>query len=115
MKKELHDSGSITVQMLFHFDDRAKPSRPDVSMKGFIRKLLGGEDFRMHADNKDFLVIGPVEDSNTAPLRQAHSRSPEEIMREILGTGVLETEDLTALRIHSRHDVLYGAIFAGRI
>src|SRR5262245_23331119 len=115
MKKELHDPGSIAVKMLFHVDDRAKPRRPDVSVKGFLRQLLGSEDFRMHADNKDFLVIRPVEDSNTASLRQAHCRSPEEIMCEILSAGVLETEHLTALRIHARHHVLYGAIFAGSI
>ncbi len=69
----------------------------------------------MHAHDEDLLVVGPVEDPDPPPLREALGVAPHEVVGEVLGRGLLEREDLTALRIDARHDVLDGAVLAGRV
>ena len=45
----------------------------------------------------------------------AVGRTPEEVMVELLGRGLLERGDLAALRVHPGHDVLDGAVLAGGV
>ncbi len=66
----------------------------------------------MHAGDQHLLVIGPVEDADAPPFRQAASRAPEKIMFQLLGARLLEAENLAALGIDTGHHVLDGAILA---
>src|SRR6516225_1885980 len=69
----------------------------------------------VHAYYKDLLGVRSVEDPDPSPLRQALGVTPEKVVVEILRRGLLERENLAALRIYSRHDVLDGAVLAGRV
>src|SRR6516165_1237126 len=69
----------------------------------------------MHAHNEDLLIVRSIKDPDPSPLGQALEVAPEKIVVEILRRGLLERENLTALRIYSRHDVFDGAVLAGRV
>ena len=69
----------------------------------------------MHAHHQHLFIIRAVEDSDMPALRQMFGRTPQEIMLQFGLRRRLERVHLTALRIHSRHDVLDGAVFAGRV
>ena len=50
-----------------------------------------------------------------AALGQMPRGAPQEIMLQFIRGGDFEGVDLAAFRVHSRHDVLDGAVFAGCI
>src|SRR5688572_12242011 len=53
----------------------------------------------MDADDQDLFIVRAIEDADSSALGQAESRTPEEVVIQFGGAGVLEAEDLTALRI----------------
>ncbi len=73
------------------------------------------ENFGMHPHDQHFLVIGAVENADPSPFRQVPGGAPEKIMLQFLGAGMLEAEDLAALRVDAGHHMLDGAVFAGRV
>ena len=68
----------------------------------------------MHAEDEHLLVAGTIEDADSSALRQTAVRAPEEIMFQLDGTRLFETEHLAALRIDPGHDVPDGAVLACR-
>jgi hypothetical protein len=84
-----------------------------VAPKSFFRQLLALQDFWMNSNDEDLFVMRPIENPNSSTLRKTLHRTPEEIMIQLRCTRVLETENLTALGINSRHYMLDDAIFAG--
>jgi len=80
-----------------------------------FRKILGVKNLGVNPDDEHFFIIGSVEDTDSTALGQATGRAPEKIMLEFLLTRRLEAEDLTALRIDSRHDVLDRSILTCRV
>lgn len=81
----------------------------------FVGEVLGLKDFGMDANDKDFLVVGAVENADAAALGQALGGAPEEIMVEFFGARMLEREDLATLGIDAGHDMLDGAVLARAI
>jgi len=71
--------------------------------------------FRMDADDEYFFVVRTIEDADAAALGKTAGGTPEEIMFQFFGAGLLEVQDLASLRIDPRHNVPYGAIFVGRV
>ncbi len=69
----------------------------------------------MHANDQHLLVIRAIEDADLAALGQAPGRVPQEVMLQLLGAGMFETENLAALRIDAGHHVLNRAVLAGRV
>jgi hypothetical protein len=59
----------------------------------------------MHADDQHLLVIGTVEDADPSAFRQVAGRSPEKIVLQFGGAGMLEAEYLAALRWTHREAV----------
>ena len=55
----------------------------------------------MHAHNENFLIVRSVEDPDASSLWQALGVAPEKVVVEILRRGLLERENLAALRIYS--------------
>ncbi len=80
-----------------------------------FRKPLAAENLRMHPHHQHFLVIGAIEDADPPAFGKPQGRPPEKIMLQFLGAGLLETENLAALRIDPGHDVPDGAIFSGGV
>ena len=80
-----------------------------------IGQALAAKDLRMHADDQHFLVIGAVEDADPSALRQVARGAPQKIVLQFRRAGMLEAEDLAALRIDARHHVLDRAVLAGRV
>ena len=69
----------------------------------------------MDANDQHLLVIGAVEDADPAAFRQIKRGAPEKIVLQLGGAGMLEAEDLAALRVDAGHHVLDGAVFARRV
>ena len=69
----------------------------------------------MDPDHEHFLEVRAVEDTDPAALRQRLGVTPEKVVVEFLGRGLLEAEDLAALGIDARHHVLDRAILTGGI
>ena len=69
----------------------------------------------MDPHDQHFLVIRAVEDADPAAFGQDPGVSPEEVVVELLGGGMLEAIDLAALGVHARHDVLDRAVLAGGV
>src|SRR2546422_10763869 len=77
MKKELHDSGSVVVEMAFQVEDRAKPLPPNcVVIKQSRGKAFTTQDLGMNSDDKYFLVVRPIENANPPTFRKSLRRSP---------------------------------------
>ena len=74
-----------------------------------------GEKLWMNANDESFFVITAVENADVAAVGKTFHATPEIVVIKILGRRRLEGVDLTALRIDPRHDVLDGAVFAGRV
>ena len=80
-----------------------------------IRDPFAAQNFGMHADDQHFLVIGSVEDADPPAFRQIAGGAPEKVVLQFGGAGMLEAEDLAALRIDPGHHVPDGAVFSRRI
>ena len=113
MQEEFDDPGAVPVEVLLEVHDGAIPSLPDGPVVAQLgRESLAVENLRMHAGDQHLLVIGPVEDADVPPFRQAVRRAPEKIMSQLLGARRLEAENLAALGIDAGHHMLDGAILA---
>ncbi len=64
------------------------------------------------AHHQHILVLRAIEDADDALGGRAFVDAPEEVVGELLGGGLLEAGDVTADRVHRRHDVLDGAVLA---
>src|ERR1035441_5247933 len=80
-----------------------------------FRKALIAESLRMHANYENLFIIGTIEDTNPPALRQPAGRAPKKIVLKFLCSRLLETENLTALRIDTGHDMPDGAVLARSI
>ena len=69
----------------------------------------------MHAHDQYLFVIRSIEDADVAALGQRFEVAPQVGVIEFFRRGRFETEDLRALRVHARHDVLDDAILARRV
>ena len=76
---------------------------------------FAAQNLGMHAGDQNLLVIGSVEDADPAAFRQVAGGAPEKIMLQFAGAGMLEAEDLAALRIDARHHMPDGAVFSCRV
>jgi hypothetical protein len=73
------------------------------------------EELGMHAHHQNLLVVGPIEDSDVAPLGQVLHVTPQEVVVELLVRWLLEADYAATLRVHPRHDEFDGAVLAGRV
>jgi len=69
----------------------------------------------MHANDQHFFVIGTIEDADPSAFGKAARCAPEKIMFQFLGARLLETENVAALGVDSRHDVPNGAVLTGGV
>src|SRR5665648_335694 len=116
MQEDLDSPGAVAMEMLLEVTDRAEPFIPEgLPVDQLTWEALVVKDLRVNADDEHVLVVGAVEDADPPDLGQSTGGTPEEVMLEFLGAGLLEAEDLTALRVHPGHDVTDSAIFASRI
>ena len=69
----------------------------------------------MHAHDQHLFVIGAVEDADPPALRQVADAAPQEVVLQFGRAGMLEAEDLAALRIDPGHHVLDDAVLPGGI
>ena len=69
----------------------------------------------MNPNDKNFLIVRAVENTDTAALGQGARGAPQKIMVQLLQARMLETEDLATLRIDTGHHMFDRAILAGGI
>src|SRR5262249_25725399 len=100
VQEEFEDDGSLPSEVILELRDIEKPLPPDVFAHELRRQILLLQDMLVHTHNEDFLIVGSIENSDPPPLRQALDVAPEKVVVEVLRRGLLERDDLAALRIH---------------
>ncbi len=119
VEEELQDHRAVEVQVALHLVDRAVAVLPERivnvlhrldARNALIENILG-----MHAGHQHLFVVRAVEDADAAPLGHGFIRSPQKIVLQFVGAGLLEAEYLAPLRVHARHHVLNSAVFARRV
>src|SRR5208283_2983206 len=116
MQVELDDAGSIAGEVLLQPHDGAIAIEPDrLAMARGVGEAFAAEDFGVHANDEHLLVMRSIEDSDPAALGQIAGGAPEEIVLQLLGTGMFETEHLTALGVDTGHHMLDRAILSGGV
>src|SRR5438445_845035 len=116
VEEELDDPGPVAVEMVLQVHDGPIALPPQaLPVERFFRQFLALESLRMDANDEDFLVIRAIKDADPAAFVQAAGGSPKEIVLQLLGARMFETEDLAALGIDAGHHVLDGAVFSRRI
>jgi len=116
VEEELDDPCANAVEMLLQIHDGTVSFVPQVfRIEQLSRKSLATKNLGMHADDEHVLVIGAIENADAPAFRQATVRAPEEVMFQLLGAGLFETENLAALRIDPGHDMADGTVLAGGI
>src|SRR6185369_17143751 len=98
MEEKFDDTGPVAMQVFLQVHDRAIPIAPDrILIDQFIRETLGAENLGMYTNDQHFFVVGAIEDADPAALRQFARRVPQEVVFQLFGTWVFETEDLATL------------------
>src|SRR6516164_5709546 len=115
VQKELKNNRSLPTEIILEVCYVEEPLVPDAFAQERRGQLLSLQDMLMHAHNENLLIVGSVEDSDASALWQALGVAPEKVVIEVLRRGLLERENLAALRIYSRHNVLDGAVLSGRV
>src|SRR6202167_4577033 len=69
----------------------------------------------MHPHDQHFLIIRAIEDADLTALGHHVVATPQKIMIQFFAGRRFERMNIATLRIHSGHDVLDGAVFAGRV
>jgi hypothetical protein len=69
----------------------------------------------MNPHGGGFFVVAAIKDADPATFRQALNTAPKIVVVEFFRRGPFERKDLTTLRVDAGHDVLDGAVLAGRI
>src|SRR5262252_1670972 len=101
VQEELEDDDSLPSEVILKVRDIGEPLVPyAIADQGFGNLLLL-EDLLVHAHNQDLLVIGAVEYPDPPALGQTLGIPPHEVVVEVLLGGLLERENLAALRIHA--------------
>ncbi len=115
MQEDLDDARAVLREVPLEAVDRAVALLPDALLLAVVGQRLCEQDLGVHPDDQHLLVIGAVEDRDLAALGKVARRAPEEVVAQFLGRRVGKAEDVAALRIDARHDVLDAAVLAGRI
>src|SRR5271170_3706414 len=115
MEEELANHRAVTRHVALEAANVFEALVPDVLGYERRRKHFGGKSLGMHSHDQHLFVIRAVEDADVAALRQMFGGAPEEIVLQFGLRRDFERVDLAAFGVHSRHDVLDGAIFTGCI
>src|SRR5215470_3064344 len=110
VQEELEHDQTLMAQVPLEMRDVGQSLLPDVLARAGRRQLLLLEDVLMHAYDQDLLVVRAVENADMPTRGEAPDVPPEEIVIEIRCRGLLERENLAALRVETRHDMLDGAV-----
>src|SRR6185436_9452450 len=97
MQEEFDDGGAVGIEMPLEIADGTETLVPDMLRR--IGQVLAPQNLGMHPHDQHFLVVGAVEDSDLAPLGQVPRGAPQKVMRQLGRAGMLEAENLAALRI----------------
>ena len=90
VEKELQDDRAVAREVTLERGDVLETLAPDIPGHQLRRDLLLGEDLRMHARHQAFFVIGTIEDTDAAALRQRNHAAPEKIVIEFVGRRLLK-------------------------
>ena len=112
VQEQLDDMEALVDKVALPIVDLAVAALPDVALARGRRQLLAVEDLIVDTDDEHFLVVGAVEDADLAASRKASCGTPEVVVVELLGRGLLERVDAHALRIDAAHHVPDGAVLA---
>src|SRR5215467_15469988 len=115
VQEELENDGPLPSEVILEVRNVEEPLIPDAFAHERRGQHLSLQDMLMNAHNENLLVVRSVEDPDPSPFGQALDVTPEKVMIEVLARWLLEREDLATLWIYSCHDVLAGAVLAGRV
>jgi hypothetical protein len=110
VEEELENDRAVVGEMMLKPVDIGIALGPEIIVDSGTRNALGCDQFGVDLYHENFLVVGTIENTNAAALGDCAGISPEEVMAELFGRGVLEAGDLATLRIEARHDMFDGAV-----
>lgn len=110
VEEELQDDRALPGEVILKVREIAESLVPDALAHQRRMQLLLLQDVLVHAHNEHFLVVRSVENTGPSTLGQALGITPEKVVIEIRPRRLLERENLAALGIDPRHDVLDGAV-----
>src|SRR5450759_4878779 len=102
MQEDLDHPSAVAMEMLLEVTDRAEPVIPEgLPVDQLTWEALVVKDLRVDADDEHVLVVGTIEDADPPALGLSTGGTPEEVVLEFLGAGLLEAEALTRRGSHA--------------
>src|SRR4029077_16080538 len=90
MQEELDDACAVPVEVMLEVHDRLETIVPECPAVAAVRRqAFSLQDFRMDADDQDFLVIRSVEDADSPAFGEERLLPPEKIVFELGGARML--------------------------
>jgi len=114
MQEDLDDDDAVFMHILFKIAQLAIAVLPDVLAEHRLWQVLAVHQV-MDLDDKDFFIIGAIENGDIAAFGQMLMAAPEIVMVQLLGRRHLEWCDFNPLGIEAAHDMLDGPILAGSV
>src|SRR4029450_11331070 len=115
MEKEFPHDNTVPRQVSLEIAYVFETLFPNLFADQSWRQFLLRQKFGMHPDDEHLFIITTIKDSDLTTIRQALHASPEIIVVQVLARGRFEGIHLATLWISPLHDVLDGAVFAGRV
>ena len=114
MKKNLDDMEAILPQIALPVLDLPVAGIPDIFIDQILRQLVLFDEV-MHAGHDDILIVVTVEDADIPAARQRAIDTPHVVVVLFFTVRLLEGNDMDAIRIQMREDVLDRPVLACRI
>ena len=116
MEEQFDGVGAVAMEMPLERVDVLVALGPELAAWLCCRgEMLLVQELGMDPRDQHFLVIGAVEDANSPALRERLGTAPEEVVAQLFSGGALEGDDLAALGVDSRRDVLDRPVLACRV
>ena len=114
MEKDLDDMEAILPQIALPVLDLPVAGIPNIFIDQILRQLVLFDEV-MHAGHDDILIMGTVEDADIPAARQRAIDTPHVVVVLFFTVRLLEGNDMDAIRIQMREDVLDRPVLACRI
>ena len=84
VEEELQHHRAVASEILLERRNILESFAPDGLRHQFRRNLLLRQNFRMHAYDQHFLIVGAVEDADASAFGKPSRRAPHEVVIEFL-------------------------------
>ena len=101
VQEEFEDDHPLPGEVVLEVRDVGEALVPNALTYERRGQLLPSQNLLVHTNDEDLLIVGPVEYPDPPPFGETFRIAPHEVVGEVLRRGLLEREDLAALRIYA--------------